>query len=305
MRNVASLITDVRTISRNVANQDGTYSITDSEILIYLNDAQVKCQNKLSSSKNIAKIFVTEQILSVVGAQADYTLTDRVLLNKQIENVEFSATGATSDYVRLEKVHFIQRDTYQTTYPSGYYKRGNQIVLQPTPSTSQGSIRVMYERQLDDLAASIDVVNGTPSGTSIVLTTGYTLNAGNYINVVDALGNVMLRNALVSSYNAGTKTITLAANVSTYLVGSYALSNLASGIVVLGIYSTNISQLPDSCERYLIHSAAADVFGKDSSNDFARQRDKADEILKEIVETFKAQTSEVQFIPQINRYEWF
>lgn len=306
MKTVAELITAVRLISRNVANQDGSYSITDSEIIQYLNDRQDAMQNKLSATKNIAKIFVTQQIISIVANQAEYTIPDRVLLNKQIENVEFSATGSTSDFVRLEKVNFFQRDTYPTTYPSGYFKRGNQIVLQPTPSTAQGSIRVMYEREIDDLAAKIDTVNGTPATTDIVLTTGYTLSAGQYINIIDGLGNVLLKNGLVSSYNAGTKTITLSANVSTYLQGSYTLANLASQTVVLGIYSTHISQLPDACETYLIHGAAADCFQKDASNtDYPRQRDKADEILNEIVRAYQAQTSEVQFTPQLQRYEWF
>jgi Mg2+ and Co2+ transporter CorA len=63
------LITAARTISRNAANADGTKSISDDEILQYLNDAQDRMQNLISSQKNIAKIFCTQQIISVVANQ--------------------------------------------------------------------------------------------------------------------------------------------------------------------------------------------------------------------------------------------
>jgi len=304
MRTVSLLITAARQIARNVANQDGTYSIPDSEIIQYLNDAQDTMQNKLCSAKNIAKIFVTQTIIPLVANQAEYSIPDRVLLNKQIENVEFSSTGQTSDFVRLEKVNFFQRDTYPTTYPSGYYKVGNQISLQPTPSTAVGSIRVMYERAVDDLVAAFDTVSGTPSGSTInvVSSTAYTI--GSYISIVNSTtGVVLARNILISNWTTGV--ITTSAAVSTYLVGTAQLSDLASQTVVLGYFTTCISQLPDACETYLVNSAAADIFGKDSSNDYTRQRNKADEILDEIIAAYKAQTSEVQFTPQLQRYEFW
>lgn len=306
MRTTTSLITTARQIARNVANQDGSYSIPDSEVIQYLNDAQDTMQNKLCSTKNIAKIFVTSTTISIVANQAEYTIPDRVLLNKQIENVEFSATGNTSDFVRLEKVNFFQRDTYPTTYPSGYYKMGNQIVLQPTPSTAVGSIRVMYERAVDELATTPDSVSGTPTASTII--TGLSASAnfatGQYINICNSsTGVVLLRNGLISTL--GAFALVLTNTVSSYLVGSAVLADLASQPITIGLYSTCVSQLPDDCERYLVNSAAADLFGKDSSNDFTRQRNKADAMLSEIIDAFKAQTSEIQFTPQLQRYEFW
>jgi hypothetical protein len=314
MKTAAQLITQCRAIARNVQNQDGSYSFPDSEILQYLNDAQDTMQNRLSAAKNISKIFVGDVVISLVANQAEYLVPDRVLMNKQIENVEFSASGLITDYVPLSKVGFINRDTYASNYPSSYYRRGNFIVINPPPAATLGSIRVLYERTLDDIAAVTDVVNGTPSGSTFVLTTGYTFVSGDYVNLVDSLGNVLLRNGLVSSYNGGTKTVTLSAAVSTYLttygaarlVAVGTLSFLAGASVIYGIYSTHISQLPDSCETYLIHSAAADIFGKDNAQtDFIRERGKADAAMDEILAAFKAQTSEIQTIPQFNSGDWW
>lgn len=314
MRSASDLITAVRLISRNVANPDGTYGITDTEILQYLNDAQDRLQNLLSATKNIAKIFVTEQIISVVQNQAEYTVPDRVLLNKQIEYVEFSATGLVGDYIRLEKLNFFNRDTNTTTYPHGYFKRGNQILLQPTPSTTQGSIRVSYERELDDLDTTRGRVNGTPAAAIIDLTHGSgapsTANEalfvnGNYVCISDAAGNVMLRNGLISTYDAPTDALTLAADVSTYLLGSYTLANLADGFLTVGRYTTTFSKLPDSCERYLIHYAVAEMFRKDSSNDYDVQAGILSDIETDILKAMAAQTGEIQFTPQLSRYEWW
>jgi hypothetical protein len=310
MRTVTDLITAARNASRNGANPDGTYSIPDSEIIQYLNDAQDRMQNKISSSKNIAKVFVTEAILNVTQNQANYTVPDRVLLNKQIEWVEFSADGALGNYIRLEKLHFFNRDTNTTTYPHGYFKRGNQILLQPTPSTTQGTLRVMYEREVDDLVIPTDLVvavyPGAYTAKEIGVQTGSSSFATNvFICISDAYGNIMLRNGLIASYNGGLKKITLVNDVSTYLQGAYTLADLANGYVNIGKYVTNISQLPDDCERYLIHYTVAELFHRDSSNDYSKQLVLVGDIEKDIIDALKTQSAELQYIPQIDRWEWW
>ena len=314
MRNTTDLITAVRTISRNSLNADGTYAISDEEILQYLNDAQSRIQNLIMSTKNIAKIFTTEQIISIVSSQEAYTVPDRVALNKQIHYVEYSATGQVSDYIRLEKVNFFNRDTNGTTYPHAYFKRGNQIMLQPTPSSAQGTIRVMYDRKCDDLAKFHARVNGTPTGAVISLASAlYTpmatdealFTTGSYINLIGIDGTVLLRNGVISSYDAATDALTLAAAVSTYLVGSATLAGLAIAYLVLGAYTTNQSTLPDECENYLIHYSAASLFHRDSSNDYPAEAQVVGDMENTIIKGMQAQTAEIEYVPQINRFEYF
>lgn len=305
MRTATELIAQVRLVSRNTANPDGSYGITAAEVLQYLNDAQDRLQNLLSATKNIAKIFVTQELISLTANQEAYSISDRVLMNKQIEFVEFSVTGLVTDYVRLEKLHFLNRDTAGGTYPRGYFKRGNQILIQPTPSATQGVVRVSYERELDDLAESTDIVSGTPATTDIVVTTGSaTFSTATYICIEALDGTVLLRNGVVDSYDAPTKTITLAADVDTYLVGDAVLADLDGGYVQLGKYVTRISKLPDSCERYLIHYAAAELLRKDSSADYDRAAGLVSEIEDDIISVMRAQTGEIQYIPQTYQGEW-
>ena len=316
MKRSDELITQVRIVSRNAANADGTKSISDEEILQYLNDAQDRLQNLISSKKNIAKIFVTQQIISVVANQEAYSIPDRILLNKQIEQVEFSSTGLVADYVRLEKLNFFNRDTNTTTYPWGYFKRAGQIFLQPTPSNSVGSIRVTYERDLDDLDIPRGLISSITTGTAVSFaalvlsaaadpyestTPGW--NTQRYCCVVDSNGVRKAFNIPISTYVAGTNTITPTGSLFTYTSNDAQIA--VNDVAVFGKYSTTFSQLPDSCERYLIHYAAMEVFNKDSSKDAAARLEIISEMEEDILKALSAQTSETQFIPQADRFEWF
>jgi len=316
MRRTDALITAARVVSRNAANADGTYSITDNEVLQYLNDAQDRLQNLISAQKNVAKIFVTQQLISIVANQEAYSITDRVLMNKQIESVEFSSTGNLSDYVRLEKLNFFNRDTNPSSYPWGYIKRGGQILLQPTPSISVGTLRVTYERDLDDLDIPRGVISTVTSGTSTQFAT-FTLDTTadayesttpgwsntQYCSVVDAFGNRKCFNILSGGYNTGTNIFTPSPTPFVYATGDSALA--VGDVAVFGKYTTTFSQLPDSCERYLIHYAATELFHKDSSEDYNREAEILSKMETDILKALSSQTSEVQFIPQADRFEWF
>lgn len=317
MRRSDVLITQARLVSRNAANADGTKSHSDDEILQYLNDAQDRMQNRISAQKNIAKIFATQQIISLVANQEAYSIGDRVLMNKQIESVEFSASGLVTDYIRLEKLNMFNRDTNPTTYPWGYFKRGGQIFLQPTPSTATGTLRVTYERDLDDLDIPRGAISSIGSGTATEFAT-VTLTAAadayeattpgwstqQYCCFVGATGGRKCFNVLIASYDTGTNLLT--PSPTPFIYDTSFDSQLAAGdIAVFNKYTTTFSQLPDTCERYLIHYAGMCLFHIDSSEDFRKQQDFVAEMEEDILVQLKSQTSEVQFIPQGDRYEWF
>lgn len=317
MRRVDQLIQQVRLVARNTANADGTYSISSDEILQYLNDAQDRMQNLISARKNIAKIFDAQAIISVVAGQEAYTIPDRLLLNKQIDSVEFSYDGTVGNYVRLEKLNFINRDTNQSSYPWGYFKRGGQIFLQPTPSVTSGSIRVMYERDLDDLEFSRGAISSITTGTSTSFAAlvvdsvadSYESTSPGWSNVqyccvVSPYGVRKAYNIPISSYNTGTNTITPTGSLFTYDT-TYDSQIAVGDIAVFNRYSNIFSQLPDSCERYLIHSAAADLFAKDSSADYGKQSDIVAQMEEDILKALSAQTSEVQYLPTSDRWEWY
>lgn len=316
MRRTDALILAARTISRNNANADGVKAIGDDEILQYLNDAQDRMQNLISSRKNIAKIFATEAIISIVANQEAYTIPDRVLLNKQIENVEFSYDGTVANYTRLEKLNLFNRDTNPSNYPWGYFKRGGQIFLQPTPSATQGTLRVTYERDLDDLDIPRGVISLITSGTSTQFTTvtldttadAYETTTPGWSNIqyasfVSALGARKAYNVLSGGYVTGTNILTPSPSPFIYSSSDSALA--VGDVAVFNKYTTTFSQLPDSAERYLIHYAAQELFARDSSEDISKQEDKIAEIEEDILVALASQTGEIQFVPTLDRYEWY
>jgi hypothetical protein len=317
MRRVDQLIIQARIVSRNTANADGTYSISDEEVLQYLNDAQDRIQNLICAKKNVAKIFDTDCIISIVANQEEYSLPLRCLLNKQIDGVEFSYDGNVQNYVRLEKLNFFNRDTNITNYPWGYIKRGGSIFLQPTPSVSGGTLRVTFERTLDDLEISRGVISSITTGTAtsfaaLVLnavadsyeTTTPGWSSMQFCCVVDPYGVRKAYNIPISTYNTGTNTLTPTGGLFTYDT-TYDSQIAVGDIAVFNKYSTIFSQLPDDCERYLIHSAAADMFAKDSSEDYDKQSQLVGTIEEDLLRAFTSQTSEVQFVPQMDRADWW
>jgi hypothetical protein len=313
MRRIDYLITEARRIGKNEANTNATLAITDDEVIQYMNDAQDELQGLISSIKNIDVIFNTENIISLVAGQQAYTIPDRVLLNKQIDQVEFSATGNLGDYVVLDKVSTFNQDTNSSNYPVGYYRRGGQIFLTPIPSTSAGTLRVMYERTCDDLdkrRGTVQSVSGLTSTTFTSLTVASdadessnpNLSTIDYVCIVDKDGVRKAYNIPVGNYDTGTNVLTPAAGFVFALAGD---TIVAGDFITFGKWRTTHSQLPDSCEMYLIHYAAEMMLHKDSSNDTAMQSEKLAALRKQILKSIASQTGELQRIPQFNRYEWW
>lgn len=317
MRRTDVLIYDARRISRNLPNADGTVSISDDECLLYLNDAQDRLQHLISAKKNIAKIFSTQSIIDVVSGQESYSVPDRLLLNKEINMIEYSVDGTLANYVILEKVELFNRDTNSSMYPWSYFKRGGQIFLQPLPAVSQGTIRITYERELDDLDIPRGVISTITNGTSSQFdsltlaaspadsyestTPGWSTQQ--YCSVVSSTGGRKCYNILISNYNSGTNVIT--PSPSPFLYSDNDTQITVGDVAVFNKYTTTFSQLPDTCERYLVHYLAMELLNRDSANDYSKQADRVAEMEDDILESLSSQTSEIQFVPQLNRWDYW
>ncbi len=293
MKYVGDLISE----SRRDSNNTDTTGISTEDFLRYANYGQEAIFGKILQTSPMS--FQAESAISIVADQEAYDIPDNVYLGERIVNVEYSATGLTRDYFKLYEVSLSFRNTYPSLRPQNYIRRNGQMLLRPTPNQSGGTLRVTYERQLDSVDTRRGQVNGTPSGAVIDLTHGTfgapsttdeaLLVANAYICISDAFGNVMLRNGLVSSYVAGTDALTLAANVSTYLVGTYTLANLADGYLTIGKYTTTHSKLKKVCERYLVaymnwKALSRDAATREKSELF---REEKMDLEKEIVESYK------------------
>lgn len=311
MRRIDYLMTEARRIARNEQNTDGTYSITDDELIQYFNDGQDYFQALIGGAKSTSKMFVVDTIIPMVANQEGYAIPDRLYMNKGIESVEYSYSGNITDYQLLRKMELFNRNTSTTTWPIGYYRRNELIYLIGVPSNSTGTIRVTYERQIEDLdkrRGQITTVNGlTSTGfTSIVLdstadeTSTINLTNIDYICIVDKDGNRKAFNIPWGNYNSGTNTFTPAtftfATGETIAIGDY---------VTFGKWRSTHSGLPDEAESYLINYAAECLLHKDSSGDAADHLSKIETIGEGLIKALGSQTSEIQGVPQFNFNEWY
>lgn len=311
MRRADFLILAVREISRTTANEDASVPVLDNTILQYLNDAKNRLSTLLLGLKNTQRPFLTEKTISLVGSQAEYSISDRMAMNKHIHQVMYSNSGLDADYVLLAKLNIFNRDLDASTTPAGYYVANGQIVITPPPSASVGTIKVMYDRAPDDLdirRGKITTVNGlTSTGfTSIVLdstadeSSTPNLSTIDYICVCDADGAVQTYNIPVGSYNTLSNTLTPRAGF-TFASGE---TLAADNYVTFGKYTTTHCSLPDECERYLIHYAAQSVMHQESSNDVVMQSQILQTMEQDILKGFATQTGEVQWWPMLNFQDW-
>lgn len=279
MRRVDKIVYSAREQSKNLdyeidATTGATVSgISDDVFLEWVDHAQDHLQAAILAS--YPNEFVESITINLVGGTDEYSILDRVFVNNKIISVEYSHSGRDSDYMPLDQGSFRDRNS-DSGYPRFYIRRGRKIIVNPTPSDSSGTLRVHYYRELDDLDIRRGVVNGVPSGSALVVN-GATdaapsaveelrFAAAEYVCICNALGEPMLYNAQVVSYNAGSNTFTFAAAVSTYLITGYALADLDNQYVTLKAYSTTHSKLPDNCERYIQTYAQKRGLSNDKQN---------------------------------------
>lgn len=298
---IGDIITEARRDTRNT----DTNSISTEDFLRYANYAQERLYGLIQ--QRYSWVFTTKYEISLTAGEDEYTVPDNVYLGTRFLKVEYSPDGSVNKYSPL----YPASNNYQTQTYSGqpytYHREYQTIILEPTPTATQGKIRVTYERALDRLDTRRGRVNGTPSGTTIDLTSTsfgapstadealFVENA--YCCISDAFGTPMLYNGVISSYNSTTDAITLAANVSTYLVTGYALADLANGYFTLGKYSTTHSKLPDAAERYLQEYVNWKIFRRDSSNDSSETNMELKEIEQEILASYALADKTVKLFP--------
>lgn len=279
MRRIDRIVYSAREQSKNLDySVDATSGVTttgisDDVFLEWANHAQDHLQAVILAS--YPNEFVESLEISLVAGTDEYAIADRLFVNNKVISVEYSHSGREADYTPLDQGNYRDRNS-NSGYPSFYIRRGKNIIVGPVPNSSSGTLRVHYYRELDDVDIRRGWVNGTPSGTSIVVngptdaapTTVEELkfSAAEYLCICNAIGEPLLYNGRISSYNTGTNTFTLAANVSTYLVTGVALADLNDQYVTLMPYSTTHSKLPDNTERYIQTYMQKRAFSNDKQN---------------------------------------
>lgn len=282
-RYIGDIIDSQRNDTRNAEDEE---AISDSEFVRFNQHAQDRLYTLISLAHHSYAFEVFKDI-NIVAGQSDYSIPDNYAFGMRITRAYYSHDGQVENLRRLKPTPNRPEVIRRASRPIYYRRRQEKVVLEPTPDTSQGIIRVYYERALDRLALRAAQVNGTPSGTTITVDNADANVTGglvspNHICISDPYGTPLLYNGVVSSY-AGS-TLTLTGNVSDYLVDGVTLADLDNGWVTIGKYSTTHSSLPNEAEGFFIEWVNRKLHAIDSSEQF----DEADEMLAEIRDSIVA-----------------
>ncbi len=310
MQRYADLIlSDIRDDTKNaddIPSSSDEVGIPDAAFLRAMNWAQQRLQGRVSRKHYMS--FLGKKTVSIVADQAEYTIPDHVYLGTRIIRVRYSRTGLSTDYQRMAPInpHFYYG---RGGPPIGYYRKtindgdSCKIVLEPVPTEASGSLEFLYERALDKMDLRRAQVNGTPSGTDIIVdnlhadfATDILPSSGTrFICISDADGVVQLYNGEVSSYSGST--ITLAANVSTYLEEGVALADLDNSFITIGKWTSTHSKLPEDAERYIMEYATRRILKRDQSEEAFEISKELKDIEEEIIDSYEILDKETHDFP--------
>ena len=249
MRSLDRIIEQVRRQTENEEFDDFT-GISDEEFIQYINDAQYNLQAAIVHQH--PRVFTAEVVISAVGSQESYDLPSDCLLGNKIHNIEYSATGAESDYYTLEQDTIKYRNPGIDGSPVKYIRLGGKILLSPPPQSS-GSLRVTYIKRLRELdKRQAKVSSGTVSSSQFTIsldtntftTETKTLGKHDFICIVDKLGNSLVKNIEITSVDFNS----IVCSGHTLAQGESATLP-AGSFIVGGKATTTQSELDISVER--------------------------------------------------------
>lgn len=285
MKTVEELIKRVRRETRNATLGSTTAgaSIKDIEFIDKLNDAQEDCVELMSGL--FAPYFERIKTYTIDTSVTDYeqlALPDYLLLGTRICLVEYSYTGRDADYVNITPVDLRERYTGNSWRRSifGYTLTGNKLILSEKPKNGS-TVRVTYEiapPRLD--VVKLDVLTAPRNGTLIIgtFTTPSTVDTdgdgvmeaslwavGDSVTIMDSSSNtVLVRDGVLADYDYATGDFAVDLTSATYDVDIFNSADEENMRLIEG-GRTNVPELPDHCERYLVHNAIVNIFGRDGS----------------------------------------
>lgn len=271
-----------------------TEGISDELALAFINNALAFIQSRIIAVYPGA--FVEENIQSTVADQEAYSISDNVFLNNKLVSVEYSRDGELENYYPLAPVSLLQRYT-ASGQPCQYIRRNGEILLNPIPRDAQGSLRVNYYRTIDRLHVRIGQITSATSTTITLDNDSYleavALGRMQHLCIVSSLGVVSYRNIVVSSYDSGTREITIPSQTLTSVNGLF---------IVPGKYRTThlADDVPARINDYLQLALEHKFHNTDSSMDEINAKKEVADCINDIVDGFSELSEDLQDVPIVD-----
>ena len=306
MQRLELLINRARSESLN-RQYSTTVGIPQEDFVAWANEAQERLYSE--AIKTHPKFFLGEAIIDSVSGQESYQMPRSMFLS-HIVNVEYSVDGTELNYYRLDQAKLPERISYPVGNPGYYIRRNKEIMLVPVPQAGgSAKIRVNYVKKVPRLEirrAKIQAVTASSTQvTALTLTAadlatldpGNQLSNYNHISVVDRDGNLKMAGLEYDSINTGTGVVTITGGAFTFESGE---SISTSDYVVIGERSSNVSELPETAERYILEWMTFRAMKRDGSSRAAAQKALCDEMLADTIGSFADIEQDVSHVTIIN-----
>jgi len=294
----------IERVRRETENEEFTETtgIQDQEFVDFLNDAQKDMQSAIARQHQ--NVFIAEDLQDVVSGQEAYALPDDIFLDNRITNVWYSDTGKSRDNRRLRSGTLTERIFDRSNVPALYIRRTGEILLSPIPrSFVANGLTINYVRKLPELdvrraqISAITLDTNTRQITSLTLDTTSDFQRDEllkdaYMCIVDRKGVQTMSRIEFTDIDPNTGVVTVESGF-TYREGETAENGF---YVVRGYNATNVSDLPDTCERYLIQYSNWKAFKRDSSADSGEGSQELLSMRDELVGVFAQVDDDVKHI---------
>ena len=317
------LLMEVRRATKNLldhvegATGSTAIGLQTNELVHLANEAQRIIQSELFRVGQ--GLFLSSTTINTVADQELYDMPSDAFMGAQTQQLEYLCGNR---YEKLLPKHLFNRDSYTKGIPCHYIRLGNQIGLNPVPSSSVAAgLRVIYTKAVRD----IDVRRGqilSITGTStvplaLVLTedsggeglgdvlftelsqAAYGDMKGFFVTVVDANGVQQMKAMPITSWNSSTQTLTL----DTFTAEN-GESIAASDYVVFGKNASTHSELDNLVRPLIVQYIVAEVLrSRGNISEFSAANQKFQAMLISIRSSYTDMSSDIIPIPGVD-IEW-
>jgi hypothetical protein len=110
---------------------------------------------------------------------------------------------------------------------------------------------------------------------------------------------VLIRDGELSAYDYGSGTFTIDLTNATYVEATVDAAT-ATDLRMIEGGRTNVPELPDYCEKYLINSAILDIFGRDGSRLSKAAEKKLERVEASLLKNFIQATRDWPAVPELD-----
>lgn len=280
MRRLEFLITEVR----NSTDNTDVNGVKTPEIVGYFNAAQRYIETLIFKNNPQCDLFKTQVEFSATS-DGIYTLPTDCLSVNAISMVEgrYQDSGNNKGYSRIKPISEIE-----FAYAFGYISRDNKILISGQNNVTQlTSVRITYFKQLPSLDVRQGKVVSVVPGVSITLPVAPTdlYLMDDHASAVDYLGNQFL----AGIYFTNTSGVSLLTATTTGITTAH--------YIVAGKNSVNQSQLPLSCETYLLDYVKQRIYTRNNYEDSQKQIFFTEQQREEIISIFSKKSKDDDNVP--------